>query len=151
MAIKKEIIDDLLKGRDPKTVLSSDGLLGELKKILADRILNAEMDEHLSEPKQAEVSEAQKPGNHRNGYSKKTVLTDNESLELSIPRDRHREMEGRYDRSRLATIARPPLLSPHSRSLRGFISSPWVCSVTIAPTRKNNDRAPIARPIPGTV
>ena len=26
--------------------------------------------------------------NHRNGYSKKTVLTENEALELSIPRDR---------------------------------------------------------------
>lgn len=51
MAIKKETIDDLLKGRDPKTVLQTDGLFGELKKLLADRILNAEMDEHLSEPK----------------------------------------------------------------------------------------------------
>jgi hypothetical protein len=32
MAIKKEILDELLKDRDPKTMFSSDGLLGELKK-----------------------------------------------------------------------------------------------------------------------
>jgi hypothetical protein len=34
MAIKKEILDELLKDKDPKTMFSSDGLLGELKKAL---------------------------------------------------------------------------------------------------------------------
>ncbi len=42
MAIKKEILDELLKDRDPKTMFSSDGLLGELMKALAERVLNAE-------------------------------------------------------------------------------------------------------------
>jgi putative transposase len=107
MAIKKEIIDDLLKGRDPKTVFSSDGLLGELKKVLADRILNAEMDEHLSEAKQDEVSEDQKPGNHRNGYSNKTVLTENSAIEVSIPRDRHGTFE-------------PQLIAKYQRRFPGF-------------------------------
>ena len=46
MAIKKEILDELLKDKDPKTMFSSDGLLGELKKALAERVLNAEMDHH---------------------------------------------------------------------------------------------------------
>jgi hypothetical protein len=41
MAIKKEILDELLKDKDPKTMFSSDGLLGELKKALAERVLNA--------------------------------------------------------------------------------------------------------------
>jgi putative transposase len=40
MAIKKEILDELLKDKDPKTMFSSDGLLGELKKALAERVLN---------------------------------------------------------------------------------------------------------------
>jgi integrase len=39
MAIKKEILDELLKDKDPKTMFSSEGLLGELKKALADRVL----------------------------------------------------------------------------------------------------------------
>jgi hypothetical protein len=40
MAIKKEILDKLLKDKDPKTMVSSDGLRGELKKALAERVLN---------------------------------------------------------------------------------------------------------------
>jgi hypothetical protein len=32
MAIKKELLDELLKDKDPKTIFSSDRLLGELKK-----------------------------------------------------------------------------------------------------------------------
>jgi len=51
MAIKHEIIDELLKGQDPKQVFSSAGLMGELKKALADRILNAEMDHPRTLPR----------------------------------------------------------------------------------------------------
>jgi len=39
-AIDPALLDELLAGRDPKTVLSSEGLLGELQKALAERILN---------------------------------------------------------------------------------------------------------------
>ena len=42
-----EVLDQLLSGRDPTTVLESDGLIGDLKKALAERMLNAEMDVHL--------------------------------------------------------------------------------------------------------
>ena len=41
------MIDELLAGRDPKTALLSEGLIGELKKALAERILDAETDVHL--------------------------------------------------------------------------------------------------------
>ena len=41
----------------------------DVKKALSERILNAEIDEHL----EGEGGEAK--GNHRNGYSKKSVLT----------------------------------------------------------------------------
>src|SRR5215204_6152053 len=47
MAIKKGTLDELLSGRDPKQVFSKDGLFDELKKALAERVLNAELDEHL--------------------------------------------------------------------------------------------------------
>ena len=93
MAIKKEILDELLKDKDPKTMFSSDGLLGELKKALAERVLNAEMDHHLADSTQEEVSEGDKSGNRRNGYSKKTVLTENEAIDLAIPRDRRGSFE----------------------------------------------------------
>jgi hypothetical protein len=107
MAIKKEILDELLNDRDPKTMFSSDGLLGELKKAIAERILNVEMDQHLADSTQEEVSEAEKAGNHRNGYNKKTVLTDNKALELSIPRDRRGTFE-------------PQLIAKYQRRFPGF-------------------------------
>ena len=107
MAIKKELLDELLKDRDPKTMFSSEGLLGDLKKALAERVLNAEMDHHLADSTQDEISESEKVGNHRNGYSKKTVLTDNESLELSIPRDRRGTFE-------------PQLIAKYQRRFPGF-------------------------------
>ncbi len=65
MAIEKDLLDQLLAGRDPKDVFNKDGLVDELKKALSERILNAEIDEHLDD----DSSEAK--GNHRNGYSKK--------------------------------------------------------------------------------
>lgn len=86
MARRKEpiipdaILDQLLGGADAKSAFENNGMLDQLKKALAERALNAEMDVHLSE--------ASASGNTRNGYGKKTVLTDSGSLELSIPRDR---------------------------------------------------------------
>lgn len=107
MAIKNEIIDELLRGKDPKQVFSSDGLMAELRKALADRILNAEMDQHLSDSKQDEISAGENANNHRNGYSKKTVLTDSEALQVSIPRDRHGTFE-------------PQLIAKYQRRFPGF-------------------------------
>ena len=65
----QELLDQLLAGRDPKSVLDSGGLIGELKKALAERMLNAEMDVHLAQEADAGLA------NHRNGHSAKTVLT----------------------------------------------------------------------------
>ena len=47
MAIEKDLLDQLLAGRDPKDVFNKDGPVDELKKALSERILNAEIDEHL--------------------------------------------------------------------------------------------------------
>jgi putative transposase len=43
MAIKKDTLDQLLSGHDPKEVFFKDGLFDELEKALAERVLNAEM------------------------------------------------------------------------------------------------------------
>ena len=87
MAIKKDTLDQLLAGRDPKEVFNKDGLFDELKKALAERVLNAEIDDHLD----GEATAGRR--NSRNGYSKKTVLTETSKLDLRIPRDR----EGTFD------------------------------------------------------
>ena len=95
------LLDELLKDQDPQKVLSSDGLIGELKKALAERILDAEMDVHLSS------EEEQTVGNHRNGHSGKRVLTETGAIPLSIPRDRH----GRFE---------PRLIEKYKRRFPGF-------------------------------
>ncbi|MFW8642166.1 hypothetical protein ACOJBO_02275 [Rhizobium beringeri] len=45
MAIEKELLDQLLAGRDPSEVFGKDGLLDDLKRALSERILNAELDD----------------------------------------------------------------------------------------------------------
>jgi len=82
MAIEKELLDQLLAGRDPKELFAKNGLLDDLKKALSERILHAELDEHL-EGEQFEGSI-----NRRNGSSKKTVLTGTSKMTLAVPRDR---------------------------------------------------------------
>lgn len=98
---KKELLDELLAGHDAKAVFERDGLLDDLKKALAERILNAEMDHHLGQESE------QAAGNFRNGASAKTVLTDSAKLELSIPRDR----QGRFE---------PALIAKYQRRFPGF-------------------------------
>src|SRR5438132_14018480 len=99
--ISNEMLDELLCGRDPATVFESGGLIDELKKRLAERMLNGEMDHHLGAPAEEEA------GNHRNGHRSKTGLTDTGKLELSIPRDR----QGRCD---------PVLIGRYRRRFAGF-------------------------------
>lgn len=82
MAIDKDVLDLLLAGRDPRELFASGGLLDELKKALSERILSAELDDHLA---QEELPERR---NRRNGTSKKTVLTGSSQVTLDIPRDR---------------------------------------------------------------
>ncbi len=104
MARRKEpkipdaLLDQLLAGADAKTAFDRNGLLDELKKALAERALNAEMDHHLS---------TGEPGNSRNGYGKKTVTTDTGRMELEIPRDRQSSFD-------------PQLIAKYQRRFPGF-------------------------------
>jgi hypothetical protein len=43
MAIKKDTLDGLLAGRDPQAVFAKDGLFDELKKALAERVLQVRL------------------------------------------------------------------------------------------------------------
>ena len=100
-AIPNALLDQLLDGSDPRTAFNPDGILDALKKALADRMLNAEMDQHLS----SEASDGR--ANTRNGYGQKTVLTDTGRLALDIPRDR----QGTFD---------PQLIAKYQRRFPGF-------------------------------
>jgi putative transposase len=96
--IPDAILDQLLAGADAKTAFDPNGLLDDLKKALAERVLNAEMDHHLA---------AEEPGNRRNGYGKKTVVTDTGQIELDVPRDRQASFD-------------PQLIAKYQRRFPGF-------------------------------
>lgn len=82
MAIDKDLLDQLLSGREARDLFGRGGLLDDLKKALSERILSAELDDHLAQ------EEAAERGNRRNGTSKKTVLSGTSQVTLDIPRDR---------------------------------------------------------------
>jgi putative transposase len=96
--IPDAVLDQLLAGADPKTAFDPNGLIDDLKKALAERVLNAEMDHHLA---------GEEPSNRRNGYGKKTVITDTGQIELEVPRDR----QARFD---------PQLIAKYQRRFPGF-------------------------------
>jgi len=99
--IPDALLDQLLGGADAKTAFDPSGLLDELRKALAERALNAEIDHHL----EGETVEGR--SNSRNGYGKKTVLTDSGRMELEVPRDR------------LSTFD-PQLIAKYQRRFPGF-------------------------------
>ena len=70
MSIRNELIDELLAGHDPASVLRQDGLLGELKKALLNRVMAAEFAHHLTEDRARNAGP-----NHRNGSTRKRVLS----------------------------------------------------------------------------
>jgi len=100
-AIPDEVLDQLLGGSDPRAALADGGLLDGLKKALAERALNAELDHHL------EGGQPDGRANSRNGYGAKSVLTGTGKLELQVPRDR------------LATFD-PQLIAKYQRRFPGF-------------------------------
>src|SRR5918997_2111037 len=97
--IPDHLLDQLLAGAEAKSAFAKNGLLDALKKALAERALNAEMDHHLDQESEA--------GNTRNGYGRKRVLTDTGKIDLEIPRDR------------LATFD-PQLIAKYQRRFPGF-------------------------------
>src|SRR3954468_16444621 len=97
--IPDAILDQLLAGADPRTAFDPNGFLDGRKKALAERALNAEMDHHLAGDGGA--------GNSRNGYGRKSVITDTGRIELEVPRDRQASFD-------------PQLIAKYQRRFPGF-------------------------------
>jgi putative transposase len=97
--IDPAIIEELMKGyQRPEDLSGPGGIMEQLTKRLYERVLGAEMTHYLGYEKgQApKVGEDEKRQNHRNGTSKKTLLSEDGKLEIEVPRDRTGEFEPQF-------------------------------------------------------
>ncbi len=92
------LLEKLIPG--PVDAAGAEAVFQKLKKAVIERILGAELGAHLADPDGGR-------GNHRNGRSGKTVLTDEGALRIEVPRDRTGSFE-------------PQLIPKHERRFPGF-------------------------------
>ena len=88
---EKDIIDQLLdnidfRGLTQDEVVGQEGLIKQLTGRILQRALEAEMTEHLGYEKNSNAGD--NSGNSRNGHTEKTVLLENQSTTIEVPRDR---------------------------------------------------------------
>ena len=94
---EKDVIDQLLDqidfhGMTVEELAGENGLLKKLTSRFYSKALDAEMDEHLGYKKNDNAGD--NSGNSRNGYTTKTVITDdNDTIEVQVPRDRNSTFE----------------------------------------------------------
>jgi putative transposase len=93
---EKDIIDQLLdnidfRGLTQDEVVGQDGLIKQLTGRILQRALEAEMTEHLGYEKNSDAGD--NSGNSRNGHTEKTVLLENQSTTIEVPRDRNSTFE----------------------------------------------------------
>lgn len=83
-------VDLLIEGEvDLSNALGEDGLIKQLSKRILEEALQVEMDDHLGYSRY-DRSELQ---NARNGAFQKTLITNNGTIELDVPRDRNGDFE----------------------------------------------------------
>lgn len=109
---KHDLLDELIRehlaeGKHPKELLEEGGLLKQLTKQLVQKCLEAEMETHLGYEKSERAGKG--ADNRRNGYSKKTLKSEQGELVLGIPRDRAGDFE-------------PQIVSKHQTRLAGLDS-----------------------------
>ncbi|MBK8890896.1 MAG: IS256 family transposase [Dechloromonas sp.] len=102
-SIPKEFIDQMVSG--PMDAEAIDAASMAFKKALIERALSAELSHHLGYPPGADKPDDL--GNHRNGRSGKTILTEDGPLKIDVPRDRAGSFE-------------PLLIPKHERRFTGF-------------------------------
>mgnify|MGYP001366397032 CR=1 FL=1 len=104
--ITPDVLDQLLEGVETaEDLFGQDGLLKQLSKRLIERMLEAELTEHLGYAKHAGAG--RNSGNSRNGHRRKLLKSEQGQMQLAVPRDR----EGSYE----------PLLVPNgSQRLAGL-------------------------------
>lgn len=102
--VPPEILDEFVR-QGPITHEELDAAVRRFKKAIIERALGGELTHHLGYP--VGGVKPDDTTNHRNGTSGKTVLTDDGSLAIDVPRDR----EGTFE---------PRFIGKHERRFTGF-------------------------------
>jgi putative transposase len=106
MEIKKEVLDELIKGYEkPEDLIGETGLLKQLTKALIERAMSAELTQHLGYEKYDPAG--YNSGNSRNGATPKRVKGDFGEIQVNTPRDRNGSFE-------------PQILPKHQTRFEGF-------------------------------
>lgn len=101
---KAQLLDELVGDcRSEADLFGPQGVFTELKGAVMERLLEAELTEHLGHEKQAR----RRGSNCRNGHTDKTVQTETGPVPIRVPRDRDASFE-------------PQLLPKRQRRLEGF-------------------------------
>jgi putative transposase len=86
-AFDPKVIDALIKDyKKPKDILGEGGILKGLTKAILERVLQGELTTHLGYEKHE--LKGRNSGNSRNGYTEKTLKSEDGELPIQIPRDR---------------------------------------------------------------
>jgi putative transposase len=102
--VPAEILDQFVR-QGPISHEELDAAVRRFKKAIIERALGGELTHHLGYPPGG--AKPDDTSNHRNGTSGKTVLTDDGSLAIDVPRDR----EGTFE---------PRFIPKHERRFTGF-------------------------------
>jgi len=102
--VPTEILDQFVDD-GPLTAQDIEAAMRRFKKALIERALGAELTHHLGYP--AGAAPPDDGANKRNGTTPKTVLTDDGTVDIDVPRDRAGSFE-------------PVLLPKHERRFTGF-------------------------------
>jgi len=101
-----EIVDKVIDGtQTAEDLLGEGGVVKQLTARLLERVLEAEMTDHLGYEKHDRAG--QNTGNSRNGKGNKTLRTDSGEIPIAVPRDRNGNFE-------------PQIVNKGQRRLKGF-------------------------------
>lgn len=105
-AFDPHLLDALINKRTkPEDILGEGGLLKQLQKAILERMLEGELTKELGYAKHD--PKGINSGNSRNGYSEKTLKSENGELKIHLPRDRNGEFE-------------PQIIQKHQTRFDGF-------------------------------
>jgi putative transposase len=121
MRTSKNILTDTemeLVSRLMQDCQSTGDIQSKLKRLFAgtiEQMLESEPEEHLGYEKHS--TEGNNSGNSRNGYNKKTIISDYGESEISVPRDRNGEFEPKISEKPRTDEIEQKILAMYSKGM----------------------------------